>query len=516
MSRNNSDYETNFPNIEARNTPATKKSLSPPKTRSGRKFMSSCNYVSDLVSQKDITTLIKSYRASLPRPPLSSSKDTDFDSANTSPERPLKDKHSPLKKKPITDSDAKKSLLEELSQPFPTYSEFCSQTKQNLSQASNVILFNTLSIIEGDKGRCSKGSLDKIMHCIATMQKYIMIAEQEIINNRNPVPNQYFPERKLSENHDYYKQTSPYHHPPPTSFSPTTSHPSYRDITEKNLQGLLQGSQSRSVPCKGLFKTVHNQGSISQSWKKTVKVLQPRNDDNTIIINDKIDNLTMELQKKVHPSDLKVPVKRILTSRRGKTIIEVVNKEQLPILKEEILKFFPNADIDKPRKRKPQITISNLQHDIGIENIITDLFRLNPTLNENSFARVLSLRESGEGQVCTLECDPKLFEDIIKLGKLYIGWNRCRIKENIYIPRCHQCQELGHVKKNCSQKDKRCANCGTTHKETKCDRPTKCYNCAVNNRKSLTKFNHEHPSSDLKCPCISLRESFIRSITAYV
>jgi len=246
--------------------------------------------------------------------------------------------------------------------------------------------------------------------------------------------------------------------------------------------------------------------------------LQSRNDERTIIVNDSIDNLTAEIQKKIRPSSIGIPMKRIQTSRRGKTIIEVENKEQLPILKEAILHHFPKADIDKPRKRRPQVTIFDIEPNLNIEEVIPDLLSLNPTItasNPNHYAAVLSLRPAGDEQVCTLECDPNLFKDIIKLGKINIGWNRCRVKENFYIPRCYTCQQLGHVRKHCKEKDKRCPRCSQIHEGTNCEKPHKCFNCTVNNQRSKTKFNNEHSSSDPKCPCIMQREGFLRSITSY-
>jgi len=126
---------------------------------------------------------------------------SNFESVNTSPERPLKKQRTPPAKKHPSESEIKNSLVKELVQSFPTYDEFCLETKQTLSQASNGILFNTLSLLENDRGKFSKGNFDKIMSCFAIMQKYIMIAESEITKSRK--------DKEHFDKRDFNSQTFP-------------------------------------------------------------------------------------------------------------------------------------------------------------------------------------------------------------------------------------------------------------------------------------------------------------------
>lgn len=477
MSNPNLEFETNFPPIRSPFT--TKTSIGIPTTRSARKRM---NIIvpTEVLNDAIALDLPQTRSKSLIRDD-NSEITSEFESTNTSPERPVKTIKSRYAKKTPTHGKIQKSFQEE-KQPFPNYDDFCASNNRTMTETSNDILLNTLKQIENDNSHLSKGCIDKIMQGVATLQKMVLIAEKEIRSSRE----------------NQHKQTSNLH-------TQTSPHKSY-------LQAVInQTNQGSRVPTQVPAQKIQPGPS-----KNIIPTIKPRDDTRTILINhNTIDNLTSEIQKKFNPFDINVPVKRIATTRRGKTVIEVEDAKDLPTISEEILRHFPRADIDRPRKRRPQLNIFDIDKSVKFEEILPQLFKLNRNLNEDLYANVLSLRKTGETNICTLEVDAQLFKQIFSLEKLKIGWTRCKFKENFYTPRCFRCLEFGHTQKNCSLKTKRCGNCGSSHEGVPCNRPTKCINCIQNNKKSPVKLNYEHRSDALTCPCISQRVEFLRSITNY-
>lgn len=49
---------------------------------------------------------------------------------------------------------------------------------------------------------------------------------------------------------------------------------------------------------------------------------------------------------------------------------------------------------------------------------------------------------------------------VLKAGKLFIGWSRCRVCDFLSISRCYKCQAFGHIAKYCKAEIDTCGKCG--------------------------------------------------------
>lgn len=68
-------------------------------------------------------------------------------------------------------------------------------------------------------------------------------------------------------------------------------------------------------------------------------------------------------------------------------------------------------------------------------------------------------------------------EKFLRLEKLKIGWNMCKVQDYIEILRCYKCCGYYHLAKDCTKKET-CGNCANHHatKEYKSE-IKKCVNC---------------------------------------
>ncbi|KAL3222244.1 hypothetical protein MRX96_050038 [Rhipicephalus microplus] len=56
-----------------------------------------------------------------------------------------------------------------------------------------------------------------------------------------------------------------------------------------------------------------------------------------------------------------------------------------------------------------------------------------------------------------------LAKEIAQKQSVNIGWSKCRVMENVYLPKCTYCTRLGHREVNCYAKKARCPECGGNH-----------------------------------------------------
>lgn len=78
--------------------------------------------------------------------------------------------------------------------------------------------------------------------------------------------------------------------------------------------------------------------------------------------------------------------------------------------------------------------------------------------------------------------------------KINIGFSRCSVRRYVVTPRCYNCQRLGHMSKDCQNKET-CAKCARLHNTTACPMErTRCVNCYEADRNGTFErsINFEH------------------------
>lgn len=134
----------------------------------------------------------------------------------------------------------------------------------------------------------------------------------------------------------------------------------------------------------------------------------------------------------------------------------------------------------------------------------TELTERNEDTNENSFTAYLDV-------------DPSIYHKIMLTGKVYIGWQRCMVYEDLNMKRCYKCCGYGHSIKKCTNRQK-CGFCSGEHEAKDCMQKhiLQCSNCMESNNKYHTKrsFNHSVFDHD-KCETYKSREIFLRTKINY-
>ncbi|XP_041630601.2 uncharacterized protein [Drosophila kikkawai] len=96
------------------------------------------------------------------------------------------------------------------------------------------------------------------------------------------------------------------------------------------------------------------------------------------------------------------------------------------------------------------------------------------------------------GQVAMFSVPETMAGSIDSLGRVKVGWTRCRIKMIESRPRCFRCMETGHIAARCtstSDRSSSCFRCGQEgHKIAACKNSPRCFSCAESNRSDT---NHQ-------------------------
>lgn len=168
-----------------------------------------------------------------------------------------------------------------------------------------------------------------------------------------------------------------------------------------------------------------------------------------------------------------------------------------------IAKFGNKYNVKSLDENKSLLKIIGLYSKMSDEQLLNSIRAQNDSCDENSVIKIIEMKEQRTGITAIIETDIKSYENIIKIGKLNIEFERCRVFPYVKITRCFKCQEYGHIAKYCKKSEHICGKCGEAHKSDDCTSETiKCANCVY--AKDVLKINLDidvnHYSWSYKCP----------------
>jgi hypothetical protein len=185
----------------------------------------------------------------------------------------------------------------------------------------------------------------------------------------------------------------------------------------------------------------------------------------------------------------------------GGVVIMCSDSESTEKCREEIAaKLGDNYEVNVSKQKKPLLKIWGLSEEIESDEFINRLKKQNDCVLENAEIKVVNMKTNPRGVVCLLEVDQATHEALMAVGRVFVGWDSCRVYQHIDILRCFKCSQFGHRAVNCTH-EVCCAKCSENHDGKDCQSENvKCVNCAWANERMKLSLDVKHPSFSLKCP----------------
>lgn len=216
--------------------------------------------------------------------------------------------------------------------------------------------------------------------------------------------------------------------------------------------------------------------------------------------------------KCINPADIKVGIQNIRTSNSGTVIIKCPTKKDIDTLCEAMNeKLQDKYDISITKMRKPRIKIPNFNQNMSKEEIEKSIYEQNK-IRDGIQVTYVGVNKKGTKTIYC-ECESSSFEAVMSLKKIYIGWERYAVYEDLTVIRCFNCQEFHHKKEHCKNSTV-CSVCSGDHE--KCNGSVRsCKNCIQANNKYKVGHNVSHSPSDPDCPSLKYYVELLRNKTEY-
>ncbi|XP_023213297.1 uncharacterized protein LOC111616097 [Centruroides sculpturatus] len=213
------------------------------------------------------------------------------------------------------------------------------------------------------------------------------------------------------------------------------------------------------------------------------------------------------LKQNINPRRLGVGIQAMRKLRRGRIEIKVNTAEEKRKLREEIEEK-TGLKTREPVKRRPRIVIYGVAKDAPKEEVEECLFEQNEIINSNldinKYRKEVELKfKYGSREKRTVnsvaEISPRVRQLLMAKKEINLCWSRCGIEEYINVTQCYKCCKIGHIAKNCVERDVVSSQCGQNHKFKDCPNKARadCCNCR---KEKLKDTNHN--TCDKKCPLI--------------
>lgn len=152
----------------------------------------------------------------------------------------------------------------------------------------------------------------------------------------------------------------------------------------------------------------------------------------------------------------------------------------------------------KSLSQEATILIKDLDEATEANDVVEAVEELFPTAKGT--CRVKNIKTAyGGTQTATINVPCTLAKEMIRMGKINVGWVVCRIREQFDPIRCYKCLDFGHRAASCksgTDRSKLCMRCGNTgHVAKGCQNSHRCMICS-----GKDGINSNHGTGNYRCP----------------
>lgn len=249
-----------------------------------------------------------------------------------------------------------------------------------------------------------------------------------------------------------------------------------------------------------------NQMSFSDAIKSSV-VMPDENKQNPLIVKPKEKQTVIktkeDLNKKVNPSNFKII--NVEQRKNGSVVIQSKSNEDREKIKEVLQNEISDSyEIKVPQQMQMKIKITGMTFKYTENEIIEKLKKQNDVLNESELQVIKIFENKKSGRViynALLKIDKNSYINIMKVQKVNIGWEKCKVFEGTDIIQCFKCNGYNHKAAECKN-ELVCYKCHGNHRSKECVEEVinKCINCVRVNTRLNLGLDENHSTTNRDCP----------------
>lgn len=240
---------------------------------------------------------------------------------------------------------------------------------------------------------------------------------------------------------------------------------------------------------------------VTPQYKKKTVILYPENPEG----NGTSERTLSAIKAVLAPQKEKIQIKKIVNIRKGGVVIEAGTEKTATLIKEVAQKAHGIKCVDKKLKR-PRVIIYDVDDEMSMDEMKKCLYTQNlqekghteEEVNEGIKLCHKTGNKNADTSNWIVECSPQIRENLIRLGRVYLNYSSCKVKDYLVVVRCFNCQEYGHLSKYCKSKKQICSKCGSEgHGWKDCKKNHKediCIHCKA------AKKDAKHKIGTMKCP----------------
>lgn len=275
------------------------------------------------------------------------------------------------------------------------------------------------------------------------------------------------------------------------------------------LQGILTSAQKKKTEKPTYSQKVTGQIQGKEPREEVVNFFdheererEMRHETNLIVTSGHLgkDEIRHIIKRKVDPHKLGVPEPEMRPGKEGVVIMATTGKglQRLEdfIRKDEELRT--KLKTRKPKSKTLEIKVIGIDEGLGNQEISTKIIEQNGLNSTGEGVQVIKTWKGKNGKTAIISLNLQAWQKTKGKTHLNIGWEKCPIFDNTFVPRCNNCAKYGHTQRWCQARSPRCTECGGQHHFKECKKED--YECCTCTGEGTDTDLANHSMMAMDCP----------------